>query len=61
MFKLKDAQRLRKLFYMCPEDLLVYLSSEAQNMDKREFKKNYGFSMKEAIDSLYELKREINK
>lgn len=61
MLKLKDAHRLQKLFWMSPEELLMFLSSEASESDSKEFKANYGFTIKQAIDSLYELKRIINQ
>lgn len=61
MLSLKDAQRLRRLLWMSEEELLQYISSEADNVDYKEFKRNYGFTIKEAQESLYELKKLINK
>lgn len=61
MLKLKDAQRLRKIFHMSPEEILVYMSSEAADGDKKAFKETYNFTLKQAEDSLYELKRIINQ
>lgn len=61
MLKLKDAHRLQKLFWMSPRDLLSYLSSEASDNQDEDFFINYGFTIKEAIESLSELKKIINK
>lgn len=61
MLKLKHAHRLQRLFWMSPEDLLSFLSSEASEDNKEDFKENYGFTIKEAIESLSELKRIIYK